>query len=196
MNYKVVFFTIAALIFTRYSYIHFDKSLALCFANNPCNIREFFSNITKYGQSEYYLIPSFALFLLFRNFKENIAKAALYIFTTVALSGILSIIIKIIVARYRPPAFIHDHLFGFSWFDVGYMVNSFPSGHVTTVFSVAMALGLLLPRFLNYFFAVAVAIALSRVVLSVHYLSDVTAGALLGCLTSYLLYFRFYKKPI
>jgi membrane-associated phospholipid phosphatase len=55
---------------------------------------------------------------------------------------------------------------------------SFPSAHATTAFAAAAAYGGLLPR--GPLYAVAVAFALSRPYLGVHYPSDVVAGAALG----------------
>jgi undecaprenyl-diphosphatase len=57
---------------------------------------------------------------------------------------------------------------------------SFPSGHTMTAFSIALVIsyfyrGVELPA---YFFACSIAI--SRIVLGMHFLSDVVAGAILG----------------
>jgi undecaprenyl-diphosphatase len=57
---------------------------------------------------------------------------------------------------------------------------SFPSGHASTSFAGATILALLLPRFAIPFYALAAAIAWSRVYVGVHYPADILAGAVLG----------------
>lgn len=65
--------------------------------------------------------------------------------------------------------------------------DSFPSGHATSVFAVATVLGAFYPRLRWPLYAVAGAIALGRVYLSRHYLSDIVAGALIGLVVASLL---------
>jgi undecaprenyl-diphosphatase len=57
---------------------------------------------------------------------------------------------------------------------------SFPSGHTITAFAVAVPLSLWYPSLLVGLFFCALSIALSRILLGMHYLSDVVAGALIG----------------
>jgi undecaprenyl-diphosphatase len=57
---------------------------------------------------------------------------------------------------------------------------SFPSGHTITAFAIAVSLGHLYPHAEPGLFLVACCIGVSRVLLGMHYLSDVIAGALFG----------------
>jgi undecaprenyl-diphosphatase len=57
---------------------------------------------------------------------------------------------------------------------------SFPSGHTITAFAVTAALAGFYPEMLPGLLFCAVSIAASRVVLGMHFLSDVLAGAVLG----------------
>jgi undecaprenyl-diphosphatase len=57
---------------------------------------------------------------------------------------------------------------------------SFPSGHTITAFAVAIALGLFYEALLPGLLFCALSIAVSRILLGMHFLSDVLAGALLG----------------
>lgn len=57
---------------------------------------------------------------------------------------------------------------------------SFPSGHTITAFAVSTPLSLFYPDLLVGLMFCALSIALSRVLLGMHFLTDVLAGAILG----------------
>jgi len=59
---------------------------------------------------------------------------------------------------------------------------SFPSGHAITAFAIATALGLCYPTLLIGLLFCALSVAASRVILGLHYLSDVVAGLAIGIL--------------
>lgn len=57
---------------------------------------------------------------------------------------------------------------------------SFPSGHTITAFAVAVSLSRFYPRLAAGLLFCAISIAASRILLGMHFLSDVLAGALIG----------------
>src|SRR5215470_17689976 len=57
---------------------------------------------------------------------------------------------------------------------------SFPSGHTMTAFSIALVVSYFYPSLEGPLFFLALSIAVSRIVLGMHFLSDVLAGAVLG----------------
>lgn len=59
---------------------------------------------------------------------------------------------------------------------------SFPSGHAITAFGVAVSLGLFYPELQGCLLAAAFLIAGSRIILGMHFLSDVLAGSAIGTL--------------
>ena len=65
---------------------------------------------------------------------------------------------------------------------------SFPSGHSATSFAIATVLALAFPGIGGLFLALAGCVAVSRVALGLHYLSDVVAGSALGVLIGLLSY--------
>ncbi|HVP48482.1 MAG TPA: phosphatase PAP2 family protein [Bryobacteraceae bacterium] len=62
---------------------------------------------------------------------------------------------------------------------------SFPSGHSITAFAVAVSLGAFYPATFSVLLFCAASVAISRVVLGMHFLSDVLAGSGLGALLGY-----------
>ncbi|MGO8716519.1 MAG: phosphatase PAP2 family protein [Smithella sp.] len=187
---RVTYACIAATLFLIVlSYYFLDIPVAIFCGQIDQNIRQIFDWITELGVSTWYLVASLFFFVLFRFYRRNrvYANRALFIFAAVALSGIAAIFVKLTIARYRPKLFFEKGLYGFDFFNVGYEYNSFPSGHVATIFSLAAAMSLFWPKYRVYFFVVAFAVALSRIVLTSHYVSDVIAGAFIGSLTVLLL---------
>ena len=70
---------------------------------------------------------------------------------------------------------------------------SFPSGHATISFAAATFLFWLNRKLGIFAYLLAGLVAYSRVYLGVHYLGDITVGALLGCLLATLCY-KLMKK--
>lgn len=65
---------------------------------------------------------------------------------------------------------------------------SFPSGHTITAFAITVPLGIFYPALMPILMFVAVSIAVSRIVLGMHFLSDVIAGGLIGAALGYFSY--------
>jgi undecaprenyl-diphosphatase len=57
---------------------------------------------------------------------------------------------------------------------------SFPSGHTITAFAVAISLGAFYPMMLPGLLFCAASVAASRILLGMHFLTDVLAGAAIG----------------
>ncbi len=65
---------------------------------------------------------------------------------------------------------------------------SFPSGHSTTAFAVALSLGSFYPEIMPLLLLLAANVALSRVIVGMHFLSDVLVGSGMGALLGYVAY--------
>jgi undecaprenyl-diphosphatase len=65
---------------------------------------------------------------------------------------------------------------------------SFPSGHSITAFAIAVSLGLFYPAIFPGLLFLAVSVGLSRILLGMHFLTDVLAGAALGTVLGYASY--------
>ena len=62
---------------------------------------------------------------------------------------------------------------------------SFPSGHSTTAFAVALSLGSYYPEILPLLLVLAANVAVSRVIIGLHFVSDVIVGSGMGALLGY-----------
>jgi membrane-associated phospholipid phosphatase len=150
--------------------------------------------LTDLGKSTWYIVVSLILFIYWIDRKPVWSDAALLVLSTTIVSGILVNIVKVIFGRARPQLYIDEHLYGFFWGKVDVLYRSFPSGHATTAIAVWLAFALLFPRYRIGLIAVGILIALSRVVLSQHYFSDVLVGGWLGAMTTLILYGMIFSR--
>ena len=103
-----------------------------------------------------------------------------FLFFAVLVSVLSGELIKWIVGRGRPFVGGHANPFNFSHFAGTEAYSSFPSGHATTAFALAFAVGAIWPRARIAMITYALVIAATRLVLLAHHPSDVVAGALVG----------------
>lgn len=180
------------------SYLFWDIPVATyCRALDP-SIISVADIITRLGVSTWYIVVSALMFLFFRFIYKNHfdAMRSLFVLLGVSLTGICVNLLKWISGRYRPIELFNNGLYGFGFFKTGYEYTSFPSGHAQTAFSLAMVLTLLFPRLGIPLFIMAGVVALSRVVLTAHYLSDAIAGAGVGILCTLAIKYIFDRKQI
>ena len=104
------------------------------------------------------------------------------------IAGGLSVqILKDLFCRSRPLAEGAGRFFtAFPCVGKGSWLRSFPSGHSVTAFALAYVLSLTYPKGSPIFYTLAALVALSRVYLASHFLSDVVAGAALGLFAGWI----------
>lgn len=191
-NRYILYISSIVLLSAVFSYFFIDRSLALYFHNlHSTWIDTLFRKITKIGDSQYSLILSAIVFVLLYQKNRILSNQTLYIFSIVAISGLLVDLIKIIVGRLRPDMLFEHGMYGFVGHHMGSEFNSMPSGHSATVFALCVGLTLLYPRYKYPFIAIAVMVGASRVILNYHYLSDVLIGSLIGGLFAYFTYQKY-----
>jgi len=96
--------------------------------------------------------------------------------TACATGAILFLILKRMAGRTRPNA-LEPHCWATLLPPDQF---SFPSGHTISAFAFAISVGGFYPLLLGVLLFCAFSVATSRVVLGMHFLSDVVVGALLG----------------
>ena len=163
----------------------------------PAALVEPFRTITHFGLSGWFLYPTGFLLLALAaadsaalpSFSRRVVAAISirlgFVFMAVALPGLFVTIIKRLIGRARP--FVAGEDAWTSQFLVWRPdYASFPSGHATTSFAAAVAIGALWPRLRPWMWAYAVVIAISRVFVTAHHPSDVIAGAMAGAIGALL----------
>lgn len=161
-------------------------------------IIDIFRAYTDFGKSKWYLWPSglavifYAIALrvgslteLARQKMATYGKKTLFFFLAIAVSGITTDIIKPILGRARPVMFEREGAYGFHPFTFHAAWNAMPSGHATTAFALALVLSVLFPRGKIMWWVMGCGLALSRVMVNAHYISDVLAGGLVAVATVY-----------
>jgi len=108
-----------------------------------------------------------------------------FIFVGVAAPSLFTAIVKRMIGRARPEHLMDAGPFAFHPNVVGWSYQSFPSGHTTTIFALAMVIAFLSPRWFWAALALAVAVGVSRVSVQAHYPTDAIAGAYVGMLGAY-----------
>jgi lipid A 4'-phosphatase len=190
-----VLLTLAAIA-ACIAYVDRPVALYLHAASPP--VLEFFRQVTRFGISTYYLIGTAALALtlwLIGRFGRGrwavalgaAAIAPLFLFLSIAVSGLITDLLKIVFGRARPKLLFANETFGFDWWGTKADFWSFPSGHATTAVAIAAALYCLWPRFLPLYIGFAALVSVSRVVIGAHYVSDVVAATFIAIASTHCL---------
>ena len=93
-------------------------------------------------------------------------------------------VIKLVLGRRRPRDDMEMGLYGFMPMAFNLDYNSFPSGHALTICCVAVIFTCVWPLFWPVWFAVAAILAVTRALLTAHFLSDVLIGAGIGLIAA------------
>lgn len=166
----------AGAILVTLSFLFVDKPLAIFLHNIDLRTNLSFLNIfTKLGIGLIYLLLSAATALFFRYIQPNKAweERAWFIFLCVLIPSMICGGLKVILGRARPSMWFEGHYFGFYGLQTKAPFWSFPSGHTTTIMAVAVGLGFLFPRAACSLLTAGFLVAMSRILLTHHYLSDV-----------------------
>jgi lipid A 4'-phosphatase len=108
-----------------------------------------------------------------------------FLFLSIAMSGVIVDILKVIFGRARPKLLFQSDIFGFMWLNWNADHWSFPSGHSATIVALMTALWYLWPQHVLFYMLAAAIVAGSRVVVGAHFLSDILAGGLIAVLTTW-----------
>jgi len=188
--------------------IEADEPAARAVHGLPNLIKAVFGQITYLGLSGYmFTLAGLALFgaLLARGLGRGVsfdraclflAERAGFLIAVLAFSGLASQVIKHLFGRARPSLIDMVGPFHFDLMALKSTYASMPSGHAVSAFAMAVSLGWMAPRLRWPLLGLALLIAISRVVISAHYPSDVIAGAGLGTACAIILRRAFALRGI
>ena len=107
----------------------------------------------------------------------------LYIITLSLFIAILvATCLKYALVHYRPMLFLEQGLYGFHGFSLTKHFNSFPSGHAVLAFAGLLSVSNVFNKksLTITLMIIACIIAISRIIVTQHYLRDVLAGSYIG----------------
>jgi undecaprenyl-diphosphatase len=168
----------------------------------PAGITSVFGVITDLGLSGWFLYPlAFMLVLMAavdrpalpamdRGVLAALAVRLGFVFMAIVVPGLFVAIVKRLIGRARPFV-VAQETWGYAtwaYAPFGWRSDfaSLPSGHATTAFAAAVAIGAIWPRARLVMWIYAFLIALSRVIVTAHHPSDVIAGAIVGSIGALL----------
>ena len=162
----------------------FDKTILNFVVTHRIHFLDVFMVLINVSLSE---IALFLLLTLLFFYIKDLRKHIPLLWLSMLLALIISALLKILVERQRPDV---STLIAVSSF-------SFPSGHTTVAFSAVPLIQRVFKKLKWFWISLAIIIALSRVYVGVHYLSDILAGGIIGYVTGYSalkLYSKFLKN--
>ena len=138
----------------------------------------------------YILVIVFAVLALFSSYTK---REKLYIFAVAAAATLIArfgVAELIRLFYHRPRPFLVEHPVHQLLTDPAW---SFPSGHATFFFALAMVAYLYNKKWGVFFFIAAALVTVGRAAAGVHYPSDIIGGALVGVLVAYGTYYLVRK---
>lgn len=174
----------------------FDYAIFEFFHTIQSDVMTAIANFFTFFGDEMFIIPVLVIGIILCFFKKT-RKYGFAIFIAIIIGTLITnVVLKPLVFRARPYVTLADDLF-FSWYqNVGGLTESdrsFPSGHTTGAFEIALSLALCLRSDGKKGWSVlpvivAVLTGLSRIYLMVHYPTDVLGGVIAGVIAGVLGY--------
>jgi membrane-associated phospholipid phosphatase len=154
---------------------------------------KFLDRITHYAKAGHWLAAAVLALVgaaLARHFGAKSPDVGLLITYSLAFIASLTLgsavlhAIKLVLGRRRPRDDMEMGLYGFMPLSFNLDYNSFPSGHALTICCVAVIFTCIWPFLWPLWFAVAAVLAVTRALLTAHFLSDVLIGAGIGLIAA------------
>lgn len=193
------YFFIFVILFCLFSYLFLDRQIALFISQYvPKELIQTASIITFLGHGAIYytLVPlAWLMAKYYYKNKEWTQKFSFFFIAMVAIS-LIDLALKIILGRPRPFMLLEHHLYQLTFFKFDTNYWSFPSGHTIMITTIMLCLSFLFPRFWLSFVMVFIIIALTRLIVNAHYLSDTIGAIYLSILVVPWVYKKYYLQHL
>ncbi|MEY4708069.1 MAG: hypothetical protein RJB58_1792 [Pseudomonadota bacterium] len=150
-------------------------------------------SITHYAKAGHWLAAAIIALILaaglrhFQVYPQQVAQLINYSLAFIAsltLGSAILHVIKLAIGRRRPRDDMEMGLYGFMPLAFNSDYNSFPSGHALTICCVAVIFTCVWPWLWPLWFGIAALLAVTRALLTAHFLSDVLIGAGIGLIAA------------
>lgn len=192
-----------ALIILGFACLPIDRRAAhYLYDHESAAFDRFLENTTHWAKASHWLVAAILAIaaaqavLWFDPSIEDAHRATTYAAAFIACLAAGSAILhamKLVVGRRRPRDDMELGLYEFVWFKFKLDYNSFPSGHSLTIMCVATIASCVAPGLAVLWFALAAWLALTRAILTAHFLSDVFIGSGIGLLAARLTLLYFFS---
>jgi membrane-associated phospholipid phosphatase len=156
-------------------------------------MHRFLDGITHYAKAGHWLAAAILALVgaaLARHFGiqgpdiERLITYSLAFIASLTLGSAILHVIKLVLGRRRPRDDMEMGLYGFMPLSFNLDYNSFPSGHALTICCVAVIFTCVWPMLWPLWFVIAAILAITRALLTAHFLSDVLIGAGIGLIAA------------
>ncbi len=150
-------------------------------------------SITHYAKAGHWLAAAVLALIVaaglrhFQVYPDQVTQLINYSLAFIAsltLGSVILHVIKLAIGRRRPRDDMEMGLYGFMPLAFNSDYNSFPSGHALTICCVAVIFTCVWPLLWPLWFGIAALLAVTRALLTAHFLSDVLIGAGIGLIAA------------
>lgn len=192
---RIILYTILSILTIVICYYCVDRQVVWYAYEH--NLRQYH---ILYFFSDYIVnIISFGIFIFYLYFfvklalkkVSNFDSRFILVANAMVIGQFIKEILKGVFGRYwaetfrnNNPSLIRDNAYGFNWFKFDSSYASFPSGHATFIFSIAVSMWILFPKYRWFYGILTFLVIAAQLLQYFHFASDLIAGALLGTIVA------------